>query len=419
MGWRELSSAPVYPSPFGRFEFIYFINPNTGWAIAGGTYRGVFKTTNSGLTWDSLYGENIAYSTIGFFNESLGFLGTVSDQTNISFRRSSDGGITWEAVTNIPVPYPRGICGIQILGDSLLFAVGEYSQFPTFIKTTDRGNTWSSYDMSFLAKGLTAVYFLNRDTGFVVGHNGVNYNNAKAVVLKTNNGGLNWKTIYESPNLGQNCWKITFPSKDTGYISLESFTLPNRFLKTIDRGETWMELIFRNTTPSYTQQGIGFINNQTGWIGGSILPSFFSFQTTDGGFSWQEFGILKNVNHFHFVNDTLAFAVGRSIYRYSTYPLISINKISEGIPNSFDLSQNYPNPFNPVTNIRFDIMKAGKVRLSVYDMTGKEVSVLTNEVLKPGSYEVGFDASHLSSGVYYYRIEAGEFVSVKRMVLLK
>jgi hypothetical protein len=64
-------------------------------------------------------------------------------------------------------------------------------------------------------------------------------------------------------------------------------------------------------------------------------------------------------------------------------------------------------------------MKAGKVRLSVYDMTGKEVSVLTNEVLKPGSYEVGFDASHLSSGVYYYRIEAGEFVSVKRMVLLK
>ncbi|MCC6884892.1 MAG: T9SS type A sorting domain-containing protein, partial [Ignavibacteria bacterium] len=65
------------------------------------------------------------------------------------------------------------------------------------------------------------------------------------------------------------------------------------------------------------------------------------------------------------------------------------------------------------------IMKAGKVRLSVYDITGKEVSVLTNEVLKPGSYEVGFDASHLSSGVYYYRIEAGEFVSVKRMVLLK
>ncbi|MCE7952239.1 MAG: T9SS C-terminal target domain-containing protein [Chlorobi bacterium CHB7] len=52
-------------------------------------------------------------------------------------------------------------------------------------------------------------------------------------------------------------------------------------------------------------------------------------------------------------------------------------------------------------------------------MTGKEVSVLTNEVLKPGSYEVGFNASHLSSGVYYYRIEAGEFVSVKRMVLLK
>ncbi|KXK03751.1 MAG: T9SS type A sorting domain-containing protein [Ignavibacteriaceae bacterium] len=106
-------------------------------------------------------------------------------------------------------------------------------------------------------------------------------------------------------------------------------------------------------------------------------------------------------------------------------PIFTVDITTVSVPNNntivndYDLSQNYPNPFNPVTNIRFDIMKAGKVRLSVYDMTGKEVSVLTNEVLKPGSYEVGFDASHLSSGVYYYRIEAGEFVSVKRMVLLK
>ena len=96
-----------------------------------------------------------------------------------------------------------------------------------------------------------------------------------------------------------------------------------------------------------------------------------------------------------------------------------ISQVATEIPEKYNLSQNYPNPFNPVTNIRFDIMKEGNVKLSVYDITGKEVSVLTNEVLKPGSYEVGFDASHLSSGVYYYRIEAGEFVSVKRMVLLK
>ncbi|MCC6886307.1 MAG: T9SS type A sorting domain-containing protein [Ignavibacteria bacterium] len=106
-------------------------------------------------------------------------------------------------------------------------------------------------------------------------------------------------------------------------------------------------------------------------------------------------------------------------------PIFTVDITTVSVPNNntivndYDLSQNYPNPFNPVTNIRFDIMKAGKVRLSVYDITGKEVSVLTNEVLKPGSYEVGFNASHLSSGVYYYRIEAGEFVSVKRMVLLK
>lgn len=419
--WRELPDAPNYPSSTGRFESIYFINPNTGWAIAGGTYRGVFKTTNSGLTWDSIYGENLAYRSIGFFDKNLGFLGALSDATNISLRKSTDGGYTWLPVDNIPSPYPRGICGIQIIGDSLLFAAGEYSQFPTFIKTTDRGNTWSSYDLSSFAKGLTAVHFFNRDTGFVVGHNGVNYNNAKAVVLRTIDGGLNWETIYESPNLGQNCWKITFPSKDTGYISLESFTLPNRFLKTIDRGETWTELIFRNSTPSYTQQGIGFINNQTGWIGGSRLPSFFSFQTNDGGSSWQEIGILKNVNHFHFVNDTLAFAAGRSIYRYSMYPLISINKISEEIPTSFELNQNYPNPFNPSTKINFAIPKQSFVSLKVYDIMGREVATLVNENLNAGFYEYQFttDEYQLPSGVYFYRLESNEFREVRRMILIR
>ncbi|KAA0207473.1 MAG: T9SS type A sorting domain-containing protein [Ignavibacteria bacterium] len=101
------------------------------------------------------------------------------------------------------------------------------------------------------------------------------------------------------------------------------------------------------------------------------------------------------------------------------YTIVGISNVGDEIPEKYNLSQNYPNPFNPVTNIRFDIIKAGNVKLSVYDITGKEVSVLTNEVLKPGSYEVKFDASQLSSGVYYYKIEAGEFVSIKRMVLLK
>ena len=89
------------------------------------------------------------------------------------------------------------------------------------------------------------------------------------------------------------------------------------------------------------------------------------------------------------------------------------------IPKEYALSQNYPNPFNPVTNIKFDLPKQGHVTLKIYDILGKEVANLVNEIKPAGSYLVDFNGSCLASGVYYYRIEAGNFVNVKKMVLIK
>jgi hypothetical protein len=90
-------------------------------------------------------------------------------------------------------------------------------------------------------------------------------------------------------------------------------------------------------------------------------------------------------------------------------------------PSNFVLNQNYPNPFNPVTNLGFGISELGFVTLKVYDVLGKEVAVLVNERLAPGSYNYQFstDNNQLSSGVYFYRLETGDFVETKRMILLK
>lgn len=89
------------------------------------------------------------------------------------------------------------------------------------------------------------------------------------------------------------------------------------------------------------------------------------------------------------------------------------------IPRKYQLSQNYPNPFNPVTTINYDLPKDGLLRLKVYDITGKEILTLVNEFKAAGSYQVQFDGTKFSSGVYFYRIEAGLFVETKRMVLVK
>jgi hypothetical protein len=89
------------------------------------------------------------------------------------------------------------------------------------------------------------------------------------------------------------------------------------------------------------------------------------------------------------------------------------------IPEKYSLAQNYPNPFNPVTKINFAIPKQGFVTLKVYDILGREIRSLVNEVKPAGNYSVDFNASELSSGVYFYRIESGSFTDIKRMVLIK
>ena len=95
------------------------------------------------------------------------------------------------------------------------------------------------------------------------------------------------------------------------------------------------------------------------------------------------------------------------------------NEVNVGVPAEFELSQNYPNPFNPSTQISFALPSDGKVSLKVYDMTGKEAMTLLNEVKTAGYYSVNFNASSLSSGVYFYTISANDFTATKKMMLIK
>jgi len=102
-----------------------------------------------------------------------------------------------------------------------------------------------------------------------------------------------------------------------------------------------------------------------------------------------------------------------------------VAKSDNNISKDFKLSQNYPNPFNPTTTINYSIpdivsdFNLRNVQLKVYDMLGREVVTLLNKYQSPGNYRLDFDASSLSSGIYYYRLMAGEFVETKKMILLK
>lgn len=110
----------------------------------------------------------------------------------------------------------------------------------------------------------------------------------------------------------------------------------------------------------------------------------------------------------------------RYIEAGGTDVISDVDENSNGnIPTTYELNQNYPNPFNPTTTISYSIPREGNVTLKIYNMLGQEVKSLVNEIKNVGNYRVSFDASSLSSGVYFYRIQSGEFMMTKKMVLIK
>ncbi|MCX7878691.1 MAG: T9SS type A sorting domain-containing protein [Ignavibacteria bacterium] len=109
----------------------------------------------------------------------------------------------------------------------------------------------------------------------------------------------------------------------------------------------------------------------------------------------------------------------RVFFRRRTIAPIGINYNNNQNPVSFALFQNYPNPFNPVTNIKFDIPKQQSVKLIVYDISGRETQTILNKSLSPGSYSIQYNASNLSSGVYFYKLETEGFTESKKMIVVK
>lgn len=132
---------------------------------------------------------------------------------------------------------------------------------------------------------------------------------------------------------------------------------------------------------------------------------------------------MSFMNNSSVFNGSTPLAYGTD-WTYSSYDTClnlpsGISNITTEIPKEYNLSQNYPNPFNPVTMIKFALPKASFVSLKVYDMLGRQVADLVNEQKSAGQYLVDFDASSLTSGVYFYRLESNGYVDVKRMVVLK
>ncbi len=131
------------------------------------------------------------------------------------------------------------------------------------------------------------------------------------------------------------------------------------------------------------------------------------------------YSIARGSNNFQSVCDVISLSDNLKNYYYNCFNLIGIEPINNIVPEKFALMQNYPNPFNPETKISFSIPKKSFVEVKVFDALGREVTVLLNEEVNAGNYNVNFNATSYPSGIYFYRLSTGSFTETKKMILLK
>jgi hypothetical protein len=249
----------------------------------------------------------------------------------------------------------------------------------------------------------------------------------------TTDSGINWDfhAFYLDGNEGR-ATGVDFTDMFIGYTSARVWDGRGATAKTTDSGNTWVTTFFN--TPLWS---IDFPISSASLVGYAVGSQGTILKTYNAGSDWQQqiSGTTLKLNKVHFKDFDFGFIVGENgiILRTSTggEPVTSVER-NDKFPQDFVLYQNYPNPFNPSTKIKFiipnDIASVAKqsqlVTLKVFDVLGNEIATLVNEELVAGEYEVTFNVGtsrdlSLSSGIYFYKLQAGSFVETKKMILMK
>jgi photosystem II stability/assembly factor-like uncharacterized protein len=415
--WVKLNT---FPQRTTRRDDFCFINSQTGWVIDEAGY--VYKTRDGGYTWNQKNIGGIG-RCIGFADSLHGFAGTYDIQIGglAPLFKTSDGGNNWTAVTNIPAPSARGFCGIHCVNENVIYIVGRIDGPPRLIKSTNGGDSWINTNIdTSLASRLVDVKFFTPDSGFVTGGKGP-YNSSSPIILFTSDGGATWANKFTGTNLGsyQSIWKISFANRNFGVASFNQQSTSLQFIKTTDGGMSWNP-ITQIINPSLFTQGIGFINENVGWIGGGAN----CYMTTNGGANWTVNTFGTDVNRIRFYSDTLGYASGAGFYKYTADVNIKVNENFSIVPDNFKLYQNYPNPFNPLTVINYFIPKTSIVKIIVHDITGKEIRTLKNGASSAGPYQTFWDGRNdagvdAPSGIYYLSLASEGYKETRKMVLVR
>lgn len=318
----------------GKQDDIYFVNERVGW-YANGAGK-IFKSIDGGESWTLQHQSPGTYfRCLAFIDEQHGFAGNIGPGyfPNVTdsnpLYETKDGGVTWNAVTTIEGEPIVGLCAMQILREEYVNAgkldtririigVGRVGGPTAMIVSDDMGATWQQLDIKSHAAMAFDVFFFSRNVGFIAAASNADVAQSHAIILKTEDGGKTWNRVYESQRPYELTWKIAFPTRDVGYVTIQSYNpdtkSSERFVaKTVDGGSTWSEVALVNNH-AVREFGIAFLNEQIGWVG--AMPN--GFFTNNGGQTWEKAEFGNAVNKIRLIDSpdsTIGFAIGTQVHR--------------------------------------------------------------------------------------------------------
>jgi photosystem II stability/assembly factor-like uncharacterized protein len=447
---------------------INFTDANSGFAVSS-TMNGILYTHDGGATWNFQQGVSVVFSWIqkqaagsgnignGFAHHPLNRNGLFIMMNNTLYK-SLDRGETW---TNI------GTCSIGDAAHTLfvspvdtnIMLCSKGSAGGYVCRSTDHGVTWTSvwgpgtltsYGMPMeIDENNPSIYYLAPDTHVMMRStdNGltfsdwgnhtfrspcdiaVQFGNSNIMLVgdgvtnggqgdfwKSTDNGVNWTMIQTVT--GSEIPMIASTNQDPNLFYHTTWS-SGGFWKSADAGSTFVI----TSGPQSSLWAADISKDDPTAIAYDVYGSSCYFSTDNGNnFITTNVGSTPAAGMYYYDKANLYVEHGGGVYKLViTYSVLTSNsQISSETPKEFSLNQNFPNPFNPTTQIQYNISKSSYVSIKVYDVVGNEVTNMVNQNLSPGKYKIDFDASSLSSGVYFYSLfDNGSKVDSKKMILIK
>jgi photosystem II stability/assembly factor-like uncharacterized protein len=417
------------------FHDAHFISKDRGFACGGlsevhFTNGNILATDDGGKNWRAVFSSG-EVNTCRFVNDLIGFASMEGFRRMTKFLHTSDGGDNWSE-TEFHVIWPDTIsprftpADLCFRNENIGWAVGVChvadSSGPAILETADGGENWSlrwwKKDSSALNVAcLNSIHFVNNETGWAVGDDGL-------LVRRTTGG--HWEAVPKVSDLPLN--KVYFIGEGHGfiaggYLNWEGFQTD--LFMTSNGGETWEKV----PNFPYLIHDFFFLNTRHGWaVGTNKSSKGVILETLDGGEHWaaQKENLIGPLHALSY-RDSNLWAVGDYGLVLRT-PVDGTTRIDENTdlasPLKYELAQNYPNPFNPTTVISFQLPVISEVSLAIYNLNGQLVKQVASGKFAGGRHSIVWDATdargaRVASGVYVYRLEAGEFAQTKKLIVLR